>query len=462
MVPLAETHEARQGSRASGSSAAPSGKLKPGPGRSAQEVSRSQRVRIQGAMVELAAERGYESVTVRGLSRRAGVSSGTLYDHFAGKEDCFFHTYELLMARFARRMVTACEKERDWRRRIRLAFSTFVRQVADEPQISRVCFVEALAVGPSALERTRPAAEMFAGIVKSCFAEANEVVVPPLLVKGIVAGLAAVARARLLTGQESELPKLGEELAEWGLCFGIEAIAELSALGPTPVSAPKIELAVADGIAWRNEQPPRDDRSLIVSATARLAASEGYRELSIPRIRAAAGVSRGSFDAHFENIDDCFLAALELWAKSALGEATRQGTSSRSWAESVQRTISALCTQIVGDPLRARTVFVEIFAPGTDGVRHRAKLIDDIAGFVRSTAPRGQRPGKLAAEASVGAIWGILEYHVASGRTRRLPSMAPILAILVLAPSIGTRQAVEAIARRSGEPDPHQATVAAQ
>lgn len=394
-------------------------------------------------MVELVAEHGYVGVTVRGLSRRAGISSGTLYDHFAGKEDCFFRTYELLMARTARRIAAAGVEERDWQRRLRLAFSALARQIADEPQIGRICFVDALSVGPSALQQTRPAAEMFAGIIRDCFDTPNGIAPPPLLVKGIVAGVAGVVRARLLNGQESELPDLVDDLVEWALCFGepTAGLAKGRPLGP----APEFEPPAANDAAWPGERASGADRVLIMSAAAQLATSGGYDELSIPRIRAAAGVSRKSFDRHFDDIDDCFLAALELRAKSALGAAARQGASGGNWEDSVHQTISALCAHIARDPVRARTVFVEIFAPGTDGVRRRAKLVDDIAEFVRSGAPRSQRPGKLAAEASVAAVWGILQYHVASGRTHRLRSMAAMLTALVLAPSIGAEAAVEAL-----------------
>lgn len=394
-------------------------------------------------MVELVAEYGYAGVTVRGLSRRAGVSSGTLYDHFAGKEDCFFATYDLLMAQLARRLVAACEGERDRRLRLRLVFSTLVRQIVEEPQAARLCFVEALAVGPAALEKTRPAAELVAAVVKSCLDAPDGAAVPTLLVKGIVAGLAGVARARLLEGRESELPALVEELVEWALCFDSLDAIEFAGAPNRPARA-ETTAPPADVLSWPGEQPPRTDRALIISAVARLAANEGYGELSIPRIRQAAGVSRKSFDAHFDDIDDCFLAALEVRAKGALGEAAR-GAGSRNWEDGVHHTISALCAHIARDPIRARAVFVEIFAPGAGGVCHRAKLIDDVAAFLRRTAPARRRPGRLAAEASAAAVWGILEYHVASGRTQRLLSMATTLTALVLAPAMGADATAGAI-----------------
>ena len=75
-----------------GQSEALYGKLRPGPGRSPSDVAAHQRMRIHGAMVEIAGEQGYEAVTVRGLTRTAGVSSRTFYERFEGKEECFLET----------------------------------------------------------------------------------------------------------------------------------------------------------------------------------------------------------------------------------------------------------------------------------------------------------------------------------------------------------------------------------
>lgn len=51
------------------------GKLRPGPGRPPSKVAAHQRARIQGATIELVAERGYAEVTLRRLTRLAGVSA---------------------------------------------------------------------------------------------------------------------------------------------------------------------------------------------------------------------------------------------------------------------------------------------------------------------------------------------------------------------------------------------------
>ena len=57
-------------------------------------VRTSQHKRLIGAMVVLAAERGYPNVTIAGLVAEAGVAKPTFYDHFTDKEACFITAYE--------------------------------------------------------------------------------------------------------------------------------------------------------------------------------------------------------------------------------------------------------------------------------------------------------------------------------------------------------------------------------
>lgn len=442
--------EAREASRQAGVGTAGAlyRKLSPGPARPAREVASHQLARICGAMIAAVAERGYNAVTVRELVRLAGVSTHTFYELFGGKEGCLLSTYELAMQRAARRVVASQNGEDDSRARLRLAFSTLAAELARQPGAARLALLEAPPnLGPSTLARMRRADGVLEAVARESLTDAaGGVAVPPLLAKGIVAGLARVVRARLLEGRERELPELAEELTEWALCHCSEAVEALDRLGPPPAPAPAAALdfgAAADG----EEEAPGDERALILAAVERLAAGEGYRKLTVPRIRAMAGVSRGSFDAHFASVSDCFLAACELRAGRLFGEAFRAGASASSWQGGIHRASVALCVDIARQPALARLPLAELVAAGQEGMRCRERLIAAAAERLRATAPPEQRPAELAAEASAGAIWGILEHHVAAGRARSLPHAAATLSLLAIAPAVGVPAAVEAIRR---------------
>jgi hypothetical protein len=103
------------------------------------------------------------------------------------------------------------------------------------------------------------------------------------------------------------------------------------------------------------------------------------------------------------------------------------------------------CREIADDPILARMAFVEIFVPGRETIRWRGDLMERQSAFLRETAPPELRPSELEAEASIGAVWGILHHFVASGRIQGLPRLAGTLAYLFLAPAIGAESARKAI-----------------
>jgi AcrR family transcriptional regulator len=422
-------------------------KLSPGPGRSASEVAAHQRARIHEAMIELVSEREYVAVTIRDLAQLASVSTRTFYDRFGGKDECLLSTYELVMRSMTERVFIAQKDGRDWEEQVRLTFSSLAQQLANEPKAARLALVEAFAAGPMALERMRRDGVMLEAMASAGFARAPDgIPVPPLVVKGIVAGARRVACARLLANREQELPALSDELMHWALSFRSEATSRLQLLDPRSPHAGTGPAGQGEGTAGEvNPQLLGDERALILAATARLAASRGYGQLSVRDIRAAAGVSRKSLDAHFDGVTHCFLASLELLIKRALMRALRQGATAETWPAGLHRALLSFCTSVARDPAFAKLGFIEVFAPGTPGIRFRARLIVAVADRVRRSAPPGKQPSELAAEASVGAVLGILHHHIAAGRAGQLPRLAPILSFLMLAPAIGAPAAVDAI-----------------
>jgi AcrR family transcriptional regulator len=424
------------------------GKLSPGPGRSASEVAAHQRARIHEAMIELVSEREYVAVTIRDLAQQANVSTRTFYDRFGGKDECLLATYELVMRSLTERVFIAQKGGRDWAEQVRLTFSALAQELANDPKAARLALVEAFAAGPSALERMRRDGSMFEAMARAGFAGAPDPIpMPPIVVKGIVAGARRVACARLLADRERELPILSDELMHWALSFRSEATSRLQLLDRRSARRSGIDLADQGNRAARdgNSQPLGDERALILAATARLAASRGYRQLSTRDIRAAAGVSRKSLDSHFDGVTHCFLESLELLIKRTLVRALRQGATADTWPGGLHRALVAFCTSVARDPAFARLGFIEVFGPGTPGIRFRARLIVAVADRLRRSAPAGQQPSELAAEASVGAVLGILHHHIAAGRAGQLPRLAPMLSFLMLAPAIGAPAAVDAI-----------------
>ncbi len=103
------------------------------------------------------------------------------------------------------------------------------------------------------------------------------------------------------------------------------------------------------------------------------------------------------------------------------------------------------CIEVARSPALARLGFIDVFAPGREGLRCRERRIDLAAQRLRRVAGPGGELSPLACEASAGAAWRIIQAEVAAERTARLPQLAPQVAYVTLAPAVGARAAVAAI-----------------
>jgi AcrR family transcriptional regulator len=420
-------------------------KLRPGPGRTAEDVAAHQRGRLRKATVELVAEHGYNAVSVATLTKHARVSKRDFYKRFAGKEECFLATYDLIVSRSLRGILTAIEGGEDWRERLRLGFLACAGQIADNPDTARLALVEVFAAGAVAVERMLSTNRLFEALVADVALDDESPRLPRLVVKGVVAGCSRVARARLLAGDPRRLALDGDELMEWVLSFCDDDAVRLG--GFAVAGAPLTAIAAEEPLG---EMRPGDERALIMAATARLASREGYATLTVPRVRAAAGVSRRSFDAHFEGVADCFLATLGKLSARALAAAEPSFLSADTWASGVHRMIVELCHRLARDPTFTDLAFLEVFSPEPQVIQWRSEMIAKLAAMLRREAPAARRPSVFAAEASVGAMWGVIHHFVASGRGAQLPIAAPVLSYIALAPAIGGAAAVDAIAAEVG------------
>lgn len=417
-------------------------KLKPGPGRSAEEVAAHQRSRLRDAMVELVAEHGYNAVSVATLSNHASVSKRDFYKHFESKEECFLATYDLIVSRSVRGILAAVGDEEEWRERLRLGFLAFAEQIADSPETARLTLVEAFAAGAVAVERMQGTNRLFEALVAQNLAPADEAPrLPRLVVKGIVAGGSRVARARLLSRDPRRLALDGGELMEWALSFCTEEVARLHGLRVVGALPPVANVA---------EVPLEDERALILAATAKLASEGGYATLTVPRVRAVAGVSKRSFDAHFDGMADCFLATLETLSGRTLAAAAPHYLTAEDWASGVHRMIVSLCRHLACDPTFASLAFLEVFSPGPEAIQWRSEMIAKLARRLRREAPPVRQQSKFAAEASIGAMWGVIHHFVATGRGTQLPIAAPVLSYIALAPALGGAAAIDVIAAEVG------------
>lgn len=404
-------------------------RLKPGPGHSREEVRASQRSRIHRAMIELAAEGGYERVTVRSLARTAGVSSRTFYGHFLNREECLASTIDCVGHGFLWRAARTKANRAGWDNRLKASLRSLFGDLARQPKAARVLLIEARSADRPPRARAKGLTTDFEQLLTRLLAASPLTDAPPhRLVTGIAAGVIRVATMTTLTDRADELEEMSTDVGDWVVEIYDAKTAELS-VGPR----------AGEGRARRERSPlPAElssmagygDRERILAAVSRLATEKGFAGLSVSRIRREAGVSRRAFDARFDDTTECFLAAVDSLARGAVKKAATWAAGTRAGGDRRYRRTLALCAIAARNQPLARLVLAEIVVPGRDGLLGRERLISAAVEQLVEEEPASSLR-IVGLEASVAAAWRIAEDDVLADGGRRLPEAARLLSSLL-------------------------------
>jgi AcrR family transcriptional regulator len=404
-----------------------------------EQVVADQRLRLRAAMIEEVIERGYAATSVKYVLARAKTNRKVFYEQFASKQDCFLSTYDYFTDGAVQRISAAYRQKRGWRRKLHAAFEAYTLEVVASPKAARLALVEVLAAGPVAIARLDRTRQTFEKMIATSLSEGHSgVELPPLLVQGTVCGIERVTRRHLLAGTIEELPGLAEELCAWVLSYRSAAANEL-------------RIAVPRGGRLRSRRAAEEetDRIRLLRSAAKIAADEGYASLTAGRIARDAGVSKATFDALFKGEkgkDQCFFDALRHLGLEALVQAGEPARCASDPAIGVQRGIAALMEYLAYDPVLAQIAFVEVFAAGPAAIETREWVLSEFKRLLVKLLPEADRPSDVVAEATVGAVWGIIHHRITHGSPRELPYLSNHAAYLALTPALGAETAVKKIA----------------
>jgi AcrR family transcriptional regulator len=199
-------------------------------------LSQVQRTRLLDAAIVIAAEQGYERMTVRRVAGLAGMSSKTFYDLFADREDCFLAAFCEVTDRLAAVIAPAWEGE--WVERVRGALAVLLASLDREPLLRRFLFVEALGVGPRMLAARTRVLQFLEGAVDQGRAGMQPgVELPALTAEAIVGAAFGLIHARLLEPAPAPLTGLLNELmATIVLPYRSRAASARELTRPAPVA----------------------------------------------------------------------------------------------------------------------------------------------------------------------------------------------------------------------------------
>jgi len=168
-----------------------------------------QRGRLLSATFAVVGELGYEGLTARRVSERAGVSNRTFYEAFSDREDCFLAAFNHAVDGLEREMRAGWDSELGWTARVRAGLTALLQALDREPTVRRLVFVEALAAGPRVLARRARVLESLAAVIDQGRANAQAPAgLPGLTAEGVVGATFGVIHARLLELRPEPLVEL--------------------------------------------------------------------------------------------------------------------------------------------------------------------------------------------------------------------------------------------------------------
>jgi AcrR family transcriptional regulator len=194
-------------------------------------IAQNQRERIITALVDTVAERGYNATTVAHITKAAGVSRRTFYEHFADKEACFLAAYEMVAGHIRESMQVAAQAFEEWPQQVRAALATMLRFLAGEPELARVVMIEPVAAGGEIAARHRESMQGFVAILKAGRPpHGGERPLPEATEATLVGGIVSLIVREINAGRSDKLEQLLPDLVELTLApyLGAEEASKLA------------------------------------------------------------------------------------------------------------------------------------------------------------------------------------------------------------------------------------------
>jgi AcrR family transcriptional regulator len=126
-----------------------------------------QRERLLRAAAREFADRGYAGASSESISRRAGMSKATFYEHFANKEECMLALFDMGAELVQAAMAEAARNAPvgDARERLRAGTRAFLGALAEHPEFAQTLLVEIIGAGPRAAQRRDQILQTFADVL---------------------------------------------------------------------------------------------------------------------------------------------------------------------------------------------------------------------------------------------------------------------------------------------------------
>jgi AcrR family transcriptional regulator len=434
------------------------GKLSPGQRLPPKDVAASQRERLFAAMIDLVDERGYQATTVTDVLARASVSRASFYELFANKENCFLSAYDLRVARVAGEILSAySDPKLASPERLSTALATFFEIVAGWPGAARVTISEIATAGRQGMQRreqsTTVAEQKLASLLRQTTKRTS---MSPTITKALIGGIRQVTYNRLRENRQNELPTLVEDLISWMLVYdrapppGRHASSrKRQSERPYGKQCEASDAVAAETTTTGHSPAAQAQRRRILQAVVAISSKKGYHAMTHSEIAATARISYGTFYKHFPDKQAAFLAAFDATHQQLIDTATEAFQAAPTWPQAIVDALRALLNLLADEPELCRVSTLEIFSAGRAGIEHLDRALQRYEPLLEPGYQQHPRVPALWTEAILGAVNEVIYHYALADKTQELPRLSPQLAYIVLAPFVGSQEALKITTQRA-------------
>lgn len=190
------------------------------------------------AVVDAVAAKGYGSITIGDITRRARVSRDTFYQQFANKEQCFLAAYDAITRELLDEMVAAGISQASYVEAVRDGVRAYLRFFSERPEAARVCTLDILAAGEKALvhreRRIKSFARLFQATAERAATEQPGLpTLPAIVLRATVVVALELTTEYVRQDRVSSLPELENDILYlWLMCLADHEVAAAAVATP--------------------------------------------------------------------------------------------------------------------------------------------------------------------------------------------------------------------------------------
>jgi len=160
-------------------------------------------------------EHGYAELTVRKVTRAAGISSATFYELFDDKRQVVLATYDAIFARLLAEIEVSCAAQPSWPAKVKAAIAAAVDFADLAPESARLLCVDAFAATVPSRERVLDSRERLIAMLASGRRDHPRVAkLPALFERALVTAIWSTIGAQLVSDESGKLAELQPQLVE--------------------------------------------------------------------------------------------------------------------------------------------------------------------------------------------------------------------------------------------------------